>query len=257
MARIVNGGGFLMKKIITLAIIAIFIYSFIRYGTLLENQDNEKIMAEAFNQTNFESVESTVLFEEEYIGEYLSRENAKEVLKKLAKQMGISEDYHIEEEKKDSFGNVKLVKLGKNADTVLEIMTYENSNKDNELWTKQYLKVSLKVHNNVKQALMWKERLESLLKEYMDNPNGKIEIEGEYTGDLTVDGKNDITDRLMENTKTREIISQKGDDMYIIYGLSDIIDVYREIDGAKINLCISMDYDETTDRTLLTLSSPI
>ncbi len=246
-----------MKKIVTLTIVAVFVYAVIRYVDLTGNKDSEKIIAEAFNQTNLESVETTITFEDEYNGEYLSRENAKKVLSTLAKEIGVVNNYQIEEEKREGFGNVSLVKDGKNAKTHLEIITYENSGSDNEIWTKQYLKVEIIVYDNVEQALIWKEKLDSILKKYIQNPSGKIGISGEYAGELTVNKKNVITDKLMSDTKTKEIISHRSENMYIIYGLSDIIDTYREIDGAKINMSISIDYDENREKTMLTLASPI
>lgn len=246
-----------MKKIIIPAIAAICICCAIRYADMNFEKNSDRLIAQAFNHTDFKSTKINVEFKEEYEGEYLTRENARRLLKNIAKEMGIYDDISISENAQEHKGSVILEKSGENAKTRIELITMENPSGKNEIYTKQFLNLKLVIYEDIAQAFMWENELKNILKEYTLAPSGEICIMGEYQGKMSLNDKKQVSERILKETDTMEVISNKSDDNFIIYGFSEIFDDYRVIDGIKINMSLAMNYDEERNITTMLLSSPI
>ena len=78
-----------------------------------------------------------------------------------------------------------------------------------------------------------------------------------------VDGRIDITDRknlcneLLKQLKAKEIQSRKTMDMFVVYAYDRSEKDYVMLGKKKINVNISMEYDEAEDKTIVYMASPV
>lgn len=57
--------------------------------------------------------------------------------------------------------------------------------------------------------------------------------------------------------KWEQKLLRRTDDLYVIYGYDDEIDEYINVGRGKVNVCISVNYDEIEDVTCVYFSTPM
>lgn len=245
-----------MKKIMVFLIVAIWAFLGIGYIRDGKKVDENRIV-EAFSKAAFSNEESTINVNGEYAGDYLSTEGAKALLAKIAKELGIDDNYEITQQREEQKGEVVLFKQAKRAQTTLKFFTYESDSQNHEIGVKQYVTVELKLLDTADCALTYKNKLEDIIKNNQVNGEITVSMRGKYPEELNLEERNIIADDLLKKLDTDIKTEQRSDDMYVIYGYSKYINEYKKVGNQKINVSLAMNYNEEEEATYIYLSTPL
>lgn len=245
-----------MRKVMVAIIAILWIAVGIQY-IMARNTGDETQIVEAFSQTSFDDTESVVTGYGVHQGEYQDRESAKQMLSKIANELGIKDDYEWDETREESSGEVILTKQAKHADTKMRFITYEEKQENNVVTATQYIVVQLTLYESSESAMGYKELISEILDDYNFSSQYTVSLKGEYEGELTLDEKNIITDNLLENINANVVSERRSGDIYTIYAYTNSIDEYKTVTKEKINVSLAINYDENEGKSYLYVSTPL
>lgn len=248
-----------MKKVkmILYIIIVLWIGVLTQTGVRVLFQDEGR-MIDAFANTNSSIVESKVEIAADYGTRYLAEEDKKDLIQYIFAAAGINEDYNVTLQRGKKTVTVKGEKKSKNGEVSIELISLEKENEENEKQVKHYILVSLGIYSDNESILKYKELLEKAIKSVeVVSIQSVIKMNGVYTGNLTLEEKNKITDQLLSNLQAECISENRKDDLYTVSGYTGLIPEYITQEGRKVNINIVMNYDESKDKTNICLASPI
>lgn len=82
-------------------------------------------------------------------------------------------------------------------------------------------------------------------------------LKDEINGELDIQWKKALADSLLGEVGAKIVTQNRTDDLYVIYGYDDEIDEYINVGRGKVNVCISINYDEIKDVTCVYFSTPM
>lgn len=222
-----------------------------------KTQKDDSKLVEAFSQTDFEDTTSVVTAYGTYEGDYMTRAAARDFLKKLAVQIGLDENYSLTETRNENSGEVSLKKEGKVADTSIRFITYEEQAKQAVIDAQQYIVLTFTFHGSADSVMTYKKIASDLMDQYNFQMDYRISFTGTYKGNLSLDERNVTADTFLKKIDAKVVSEHRSDDLYTIYAYTNDIDSYKKVSGEKINVSLSMNYDETQGKTELYLVSPM
>ena len=84
-----------------------------------------------------------------------------------------------------------------------------------------------------------------------------VNVSGMAKGNISTSEKNAMTRNILSGLKAKEISANKNTDVYTVYAYSKSMDDYIQVGKNKINVNITMNYDEKNDITHINMSTPI
>lgn len=224
---------------------------------------------QAFVNTNSGLMESTLEITATYGSGYLTEEDKKSLIAYITTNLGIQVNSDIEvisEENRQEFvfkkqakrahTSIKLVSLYGEDST--EAFVKSSDTKDN---VNHYLVIRLTIYEDVSNdILIYEEKLRDLLKGLNINTKGintTLQFSGSFVGQLALDTKNKIADRMIKSLKGEVVFENRQDNLYTIYAYTGLLSEYITVDKNKINIQVAMTYEEDNDRTKIYLATPI
>lgn len=224
---------------------------------LINNKiDKENDVVEAFSSQSFVAMEGNVSALGEYGVTYLSEEEKRALLEDIAYSMGIESDYEIIDENNGETTEKILVKKGKNADTVIKVVTIQT---DMGIYyqSEQYVGINIDLRNEIEGALSCKDLVEDVFETKGIKGNVTINLQGKMPGTLTYAEKNNITNSLLKELDAAVVSENRGNDLFTVYAYSDSVEGSVICAGKKVNINISEDYNELENMTTIYLSTPL
>lgn len=226
-------------------------------GRLINNKiEKESDVVSAFSAQEFVEVEGSVAALGEYGVTYLSDEEKKALLESVAYSMGIESDYEIIDENNGETIEKILVKKGKNADTVIKVVTIQT---DMGVYyqSEQYVSVNINLGNGIEGVLTCRNLVEDVFETKGIKGNVTVNLQGKMPGMLTYAEKNNITNALLQELDADVVSENRGNDLFTVYAYSDSVQGSVICAGKKVNINISEDYNELENMTTIYLSTPL
>ncbi len=227
----------------------------IAVNTLLRPESN---ILEAFVSTNSEVSSFELEMAADYGNDYLSEEDKKELLLYVASQIGLNVDKEVTATRNGDESEVYTEKKGKNAETLIKVVSIQKENSDGLQEMNHYLMVNLKLYKNMDSVLNYCD----LLKKVFHKLNAAdiqttMQLCSNYKGKLTLDSMNKIADGMIANLEGKVAYENRKENLFTIYAYSGLLDEYVTSLGTKINIHIAINYDELTDTTNVYLGTPV
>ncbi len=246
------------RKTINKVILAVLLWIIAIYNIVVFGRDGNarETLVSAFNQIQLNEMNASLEGFGYYGDVYLSQ-NAKETfVKDIGYELGLN-FCDVTTEYEGKIATTTLTKDGKYADTKITLVTHEENLAENVIESHQYVMIQINLGSNVDAAMDYQSVLKALFE--------KMEIEGDVTVNLTGyrDGNSDlalrnmISDQFIEQLGAEIVAENRTTDLYTIYAYTNRVEDYIEVSGKKINLNISVNYDEADDRTYYYVATPI
>lgn len=241
------------KVILAILLWVIAIYNIIAFG---RDGDAAETLVTAFNQIQLNEMSASLEAFGYYADVYLS-ENAKETfVRDIGYELGLNYcDVYTEYD--GELAITTLVKDGKYADTIIKLITKEENLSENVLESHQYVMVNINLGNNVGAAMDYQSVLKELFEEMCIDGDVTVNLTGYREGNSDLALRNMICDQLIEQMDAEIIAENRTNDLYTIYAYTGRVEDYIEVSGKKINLNISVYFEEADNRTYYYVATPI
>lgn len=220
-------------------------------------QPNKSIL-EAFIGTNSEVSSFEIEMAAEYGNNYLSEADKKELVRYLASEIGLQLDQPITINRDNNDSEVFALKKGKNAESLIKIVSVEQATASGLTETKHYVIIRLKLLQNMDSLMAYRSLLKDIFGELeVKNVQTNMEITGSYQGKLTLEQMNTIADSMIDNLQGSVAYANRQEGLFTIYAYTGLIDEYINSLNTKINIHIAINYDESSDTTHVYLGTPV
>lgn len=220
-------------------------------------QPNKNLL-EAFISTNSNVSSFDIEIAGKYSNKYLSESDKKELVQYLASEIGLILDEPVTVNREGNDTEVFVQKTGKNAETLIKIVSIEQKNTSGISETKHYVLTNLKLFNNIDSIMTYRTLLNNVFQDLgVTDIQTNMQAIGRYKGKLTLEQMNYIADGMIESLQGSIVYGNRMEDLYTIYAYSGLIDEYITSLDSKINIHVAVNYDESNDITEVKLASPI
>ena len=231
-------------------ILIVAVWLFVILKTLVGNffEKNTSLVS-AFSGTNPEEMSATVEVTAEYFGEEIEQKILETIAEKI--QLRITERPQvIETSSRKEVSYMKQAKMAKTDLRVIELMEEDVE--------KEYVYTKIELKNSVEAIMTYKKLLEEAMKELAcENISTTIQLVGDYVGYLTLDRRDEVTDKILDALGASIVYEHREQDLYTIYAYTASLDNYITVEDRKVNVHVAMSQDEENYRTILYLASPI
>lgn len=239
---------------ILIAAVWIFVIVKVLAGALFEKNTS---LVSAFAVTDPGLVKATVEVTARYPEEYLDSFDKKQMIRQLADEIHLELTGEPEIMVTENRQELTFYKEARAADTELKIISLTEEAEEGPV-TKHYIYARISLKESTEAVLTYKELLEETMRSLKGaDISTTIQLEGEYEGYLTLERRNDITDRILDALDAKAVYEHREADLYTVYAYTAALDNYITVEGKKINLHIAMSQEEENYRTILYLASPI
>lgn len=245
-----------MKKSMIWVVIILWVLAGAQFVFQITAKDEKQII-EAFHDIDFSSSVCEIEAYGEYQKEYLTREEQKELLKRIASKLGIESGYQLEEKSKENGSEVFLYKKAKRAETTLKLMTAEVRATENFIESRQYLSIEILLYDSIDSGFHYKDAVTEILKEEGISTKTVLNLKGSYQGKLSLEKKNELTDQLLSKVEGKTVIENRTDELFTVYAYTSLIPEFIYHDKKKVNLTVAVTFDEITNETKLYLATPV
>ncbi len=215
-------------------------------------------LLEAFINTNAEASSFELEMFAEYGADYLSEEDRKELVIYLASQIGLKPDKEVEIVRNGKESESYIEKAGKNANTLVKVISLEQKNKEGIKGLKHYIIVKLKLYDNLESILNYRQLIKATFKELgAKEIETTMQLTSDYKGKLNLDNMNILADNMIKNLDGKIAYANRDEKLFTIYAYSGLLDEYVTSLNTKINIHVVINYDEETDTTHVYLGTPV
>ncbi|MBR3832994.1 MAG: YwmB family TATA-box binding protein [Lachnospiraceae bacterium] len=220
--------------------------------------DREKQMVEQVMSQGVENlVEGSTRAYAYYGDQELSDEVKEEMVKSLAKKLGVTTGYEVTHLDIQAGRTTTLAKLGQNGDTTIKVMSIIGEDEYQQTTIENYVMVELKLKGAAaKHAGDYCDRLREIYKDLGMNPTTNIYLCSQLKGELVSSQKDEKVAEFLESTNAKTVEAVEFDNNYLVYGYSKNIDEYVLQDDEKVNVNIAFQYDPAEDVTYIHMGVP-
>lgn len=175
------------------------------------------------------------------------------ILENIAKQIGIDK-YAITEKNDNGNAVVELMQSSVNGDVVCRFVTGGDMPGAD---SSQYIYISITLKENIDSAFTYEKIVKQIVTELDMQSEVTVNLRGEINGKLNLGMKDMVADKLLQSIGAKVVEENREEDLYTIYAYNDDIHEYIQLGSKKVNINVSIYYDETNDVTCVNLSTPI
>jgi hypothetical protein len=214
-------------------------------------------ITEAFIKSESEGIQSTLEVISEYNMEFLSESSKKELISKIAEAIDLTIDGEIKVWQENTRSEYYYFKQAKQASTEIKIVSVEQQEEE-MLKMKHYIIVRLNILKGIQSMDKYKTILEKTLRGLgAENIQLTLKYEGNREGDLTSIQKHEIATKLIDELQGAIALEYDEGDLYTVYAYTGMLKEYVTSMGNKINIQIAITYNELTNKTKITLATPV
>lgn len=214
-------------------------------------------ITEAFVKTETEEMQSSLELAAEYKTGYLNDVSKKEIIQKLADSIGLTIEGDIVHTEEETRSEYYYFKQAKKASTELKVVSLEQKEGDT-VQTKHYIIVRLTVLDGISSIEKYKKLLEAELDNLkVTTKQITLKYEGSREGNLTSQQKKDIANLLVQDLQGEVAVEYDEGDLYTVYAYTGLLNEYVTSAGNKINIQVAITYNELTNKSTITLATPV
>jgi len=207
----------------------------------------------AFNNETYTDIRASIATMGKY-GDFNITDNAKKlILEDIAEDIGINR-YAIEDTVEEGNKVKTLSQSSDNGDVVCKFITVEEI-PDAEC--KQYIYIGINLNNSAEAAFSYEEIVKNINEKLGIDSTVTVNLVGEMEGELSSGVKDMIVDGMLKNINAKVVVQNRDDELYTVYAYDDDIKEYVKLGRNKVNVNLSIAYDEERDVTMIYLSTPI
>lgn len=224
-------------------------------NTLLRPDSN---ILEAFVSTNSQVSSFELNMAADFGNSYLSESDKSDLISYIASEIGLNMDQEATVNTYGDESEVYYDKKGKNAETLIKIVSADKKNDSGAKELNHYIVVNIKLYENLESLMSYRDILKTVFKD-LDTTNLQttMQLTSNYKGKLSLDSMNTIADSLIHNLEGKVAYANRTEDQFTVYAYSGLLDEYVTSMDTKINIHIAIHYDETTDTTDVYLGTPV
>jgi hypothetical protein len=227
----------------------------IAVNSLLRPDSN---ILEAFVSTNSEVSSFELEMAADYGTGYLSESDRKDLIVFVAKKIGLKTNGEITINRDNEDCEIYYEKIGKNAETLIKVVSVEQENEKEIAEIHHYLVVRLKLYNNLESVLSYRGLLKDIFKELNTKDlQTTMQLTSNYKGKLSLHDMNRIADDMIQNLQGKVAYANRQEDLFTVYAYSGLLDEYVTSLGTKINIHVAINYDEEANSTKVYLGTPV
>ncbi|MEE1312290.1 MAG: YwmB family TATA-box binding protein [Lachnospiraceae bacterium] len=234
-----------MKRYQTCFLIILWAMVFIQAIINITAKNDYKLV-EAFKASNSIPIEGKVIVSGSLGDKELDDETKENILKDLANQARLANDYQIRTITEDEVETIILKKEGEDGSVWFRISSVENVN---------YLTTEVAIED-VEEIFGMKEQLESIMEEHGIDTESSLYVHGSFERILNRKEKNQVEKKLLSILEANVVLEYKDEYQDTIYCYSPLLSTYYERDGKKMNIQMILTYDESNEQTQLYLAVP-
>ena len=167
--------------------------------------------------------------------------------------MGITDGYSFAEKTGENYQKVELVKNGKYANTSLQILSMQNTEGESE----QYIAMEIQTKEDVESVYQLYKKVKRIYEEIGVDGQVSLEVEMRRAGNEIETNEGELVDELFEMVGAKQVDKIWENDIYTVYGYTDLEDSYLLLNEKKVNMQIVMSYDEAENITYIKVGMPI
>ncbi len=206
-------------------------------------------ITEAFVKTNTDEMQSSVEIAGEYRTGELSADDKKTLICDIAAKMGLTIDKEISIWEEGDRSEYFFFKRAKKATSEIKVISVEQ---------KHYIIVRLSIQEGIAGIDKYKKTLENTFKKLeVKDMQVTLKYEGNQEGDLTSEQKHEVAQLLVDELQGEIALEYDEGDMYTVYAYTGMLKEYVTTMETKINIQIAISYNEVSNKTRITLATPI
>jgi len=214
-------------------------------------------ITEAFVKSDTAKMQSSLQVVAEYNKETLSEAGKEDIIYKLADAIGLKIDNDVTVLKEASRTESYYYKKAKKASTDLKVSSVEEKDGDNTK-IKHYIIARINISDKISSIDKYKNELEKAIKAIgVNDMQTTLKYEGSKDGSLSNEQKKELSQSLVKDLQGKIAMDYDEGDLYTVYGYTGMLNDYVESMGNKINIQIAITYNEITNKTTVTLATPI
>lgn len=239
---------------ILIAAVWLFVILKMLAGVLFEKHTS---LVSAFSVTDPGLIEATVEVAARFPEEYLDSFDKQQMLRYIAKEIQLEMEHTPIVESTEQRQEISYYKEADAADTELRIVSLKEETEEGQEF-RHYLYARITLKKSVESLPAYKKLLEETLAKLKGTEiSTTVQLVGALEGYLTMNRKNEVTDRILSALNAETVYEHREDDLYTVYAYTAALDKYITVEKKKINVHIAMSIDEENYRTILYLASPI
>ncbi len=121
----------------------------------------------------------------------------------------------------------------------------------------EYLKTSVQLYKGFDSVTDYEKLIKDVLDEYGINTHVTVSMKGSIAGDMSQYDKSEISGNMLKMLGAKTVTMGQIQDSYVVYAYAKSAKDSVSIGKNKININITMNYDETRGVTDIQLSTPI
>lgn len=220
-------------------------------------QPNHNIL-EAFVSTGSQVSSFELEMAADYGTSFLSEGDKKELIMHVADKIGLQVKDELTINRAYDDCEVYFHKSGKNADTLIKVISIKEEKDDGVASINHYLVVRLKVYQNPDSILSYRKLLEDVFKELkVTDIQTTMQISSNYKGQLSLSDMNNIADSMIKNLDGKIAYANRVEDLFTVYAYTGLLSEYVTSLGNKINIHVAITYDEESNITKVNLGTPV
>ena len=121
----------------------------------------------------------------------------------------------------------------------------------------EYFKTSVQLYKGFDSVTDYEKLIKDVLDEYGINTHVTVSMKGSIAGDMSQYDKSEISGNMLKMLGAKTVTTGQIQDSYVVYAYAKSVKDSVSIGKNKINVNITMNYDETRGVTDIQLSTPI
>lgn len=233
--------------------VAVIVQFFVNGAVNREKQ----MVEEAISNSAYSLSKGSVSLYGYYSNERLTTEDKEQMLKSLAKIIGITSDYTITHNYDGENETTILCKEGEYADTSIKIISLVGTDNNQEIKYENYFLTDLTLWgDSAKKTYTYKKYLYNMYQKFGISPITNIYVCNQYEGKLSENEIDEEISTFLDLMDADEIETIKLDNVICVYGYSRNIGNYVYQNNKKVNVNIAIAYDEEQDITYIHKAIP-
>lgn len=165
------------------------------------------------------------------------------VLMDMAKNLEINK-YSITNED----GDCRLYQQSKNGEVTLEIINADG---------KDYIRANVMINKGFETVSVYKKVFEKCFKQFDVDSDITVTMSGSVNGRLSLDEMEHLSGKFLKNMSAKEVTTGRMEEAYTVYAYSKTVPEYLNVGKQKVNVNVTMNYEEELKRTIVRLSTPV
>lgn len=243
------------KKLLAYILVIVIGIMLVR-GIKVKDIDGSRKFVEAFSETAFKVEAAELNIWGEYMPKYMQMDDMGVVVNEIATGLGVQGVTPVLEQS-ETKKTYTLIKTSLDATTKIQFVETITPLDNKTYQAKNYLVVNIVLHNKCQSITYFQELLGDYFKKLEIRPTTGLTITASKAGAISVPSAEAVMTHLVQalNGDVKSVFLE--DEIKSIYGYTKDVKDYVTANGEKINMDLSVTYNELEDKTYLYGAIPV